>query len=66
MNKSNNKGEKKMSKPCVICGGLSPNTYGECLCSYEYILNCGTWEEIARLMGRKYLELFNFTIRKDK
>ena len=56
---------KKLRKKCVLCGGGSPNTFGECLCSYEPILLSGTWEEIAKLIGKQYKTLFNHFIRKS-
>jgi len=53
----------RKKKQCVLCGGSSPNTYGECWCSYEPVFFTGTWEEIAKFVGKRHQILMKHFIK---
>ena len=42
------KKQLKKKTYCPLCGGKSPNIYGECLCSYEVVMLSGDWKKIAK------------------
>lgn len=36
---------------CVLCGGISPNTFGECFCSYDLVMFSGDYKRIAQKLA---------------
>jgi hypothetical protein len=39
---------KEPKSKCVLCGGSSPNRYGECSCSYDPVFFSGDYKAIAK------------------
>jgi hypothetical protein len=52
--------QKIKRERCLLCGGLGPNTYGECLCSYDPVMFSGDYKKIAIRLVRVIKNLMVF------
>lgn len=53
-------------KKCLLCGGVSPNTFGECICSYDPLMFSGDYKKIAKTLARTVNSLMRLATQRNR
>jgi len=58
------KQHKEINK-CLLCDGVSPNNYGECICSYEEAMFTNNYKKIAEILSKICKKQMKFIIKSN-
>ena len=52
--------KRNIKNKCILCGGISPNCYGECFFIFDLVFFSGDYKKIAERLAKLVKQQFNY------